>query len=223
MAVAHGTRSAAGIDTVLQTVDAVRTQRPDLDVRPAWIELAEPDVRAALRSVPVGTSIVLVPLLLASGYHDRVDLPAAVAETRPDAVRAPVLGPDPLLAEALTDRLAAAGLADADAVVLAGAGSSDPAAVASVHRQADMLADRLGRPVTAGFGSAAGPTVAEAVAEARSRGADRVAVAPYLLAPGHFADRLASAGADGVADPLGPHPAVVRLVLERYAGGCAPG
>jgi sirohydrochlorin ferrochelatase len=214
LAVAHGTRSTAGIDTVSQIADAVCTARPDLPVRLAWIELVPPDVRTALRSVPGSSTIVLVPLLLSSGYHDRVDLPAAVAEARPSALRAPVLGPDPLLSVALEARLVEAGLGSADAVVLAAAGSSDPDAVASVHAQAADLAVRLGKPVTAGFGSAAAPTVAEAVAAARP---GTVAIAPYLLAPGFFADRLGEAGADGVAEPLGAHPAVVELVLERFA------
>jgi sirohydrochlorin ferrochelatase len=55
------------------------------------------------------------------------------------------------------------------------------------------------------------------VAAARAAGADRVTIAPYLLTPGHFADRLAAAGADLVAEPLGAHPAVVDLVLDRAA------
>ena len=210
LAVAHGTRSAAGIDTVSQIVDAVCTSRPDLDVRLAWIELVPPDVPAALRDVPADRPVVLVPLLLSSGYHDRVDLPAAVAAARPGTLRAPVLGPDPLLSVALAARLAEAGLADADAVVLAAAGSSDPDAVEQVHEQARLLSAHLGKPVTAGFGSAASPTVAEAVDAA----GPSVAVAPYLLAPGFFVERL---GTDGVAAPLGAHPAVVELVLERYS------
>ena len=69
--------------------------------------------------------------------------------------------------------------------------------------------------MTVAFGSAAAPDVPAAVAAAPAAGADRVAIAPYLLAPGHFADRLAAAGADLVAAPLGAHPAVVELVLDR--------
>jgi sirohydrochlorin ferrochelatase len=201
---------------VSRIVDAVRARRPALDVRLCWIELVEPELRGTLAGVPPGRPLVLVPLLLSSGYHDRVDIPAAVADIRPDTVRAPVLGPDPALAVALADRLAEAGLDGADAVVLAAAGSSDPAAVASVHSQATALAARTGRPVTVGFASAAAPTVPDAISAARAAGARRVAVAPYLLAPGHFADRLATAGADGLAGPLGAHPAVVELVLRRY-------
>jgi sirohydrochlorin ferrochelatase len=146
-----------------------------------------------------------------------VDLPAAIAAARPGTAHAPVLGPDPRLAVALADRLREAGRRAGDAVVLAAAGSSDPTAIASVRTQAAQLAAELGAAVTVGFGSAATPDVPTAVAAARAAGADRVAVAPYLLAPGHFADRLAAAGADLVAEPLRAHPAVVELVLERAA------
>ena len=203
-----------------QIFDAVRTRTPATEIRQAWIELVEPGVPAALAATPMDARAVLVPLLLSSGYHDRVDLPAAVAATRPDTARAAVLGPDPLLAVALADRLAEAGARPGDAVVLAAAGSSDPDAVASVGRQAGLLAAELASrtghavPVTVGFGSAAAPDVRTAVTAAR-RSADRVVVAPYLLAPGFFADRLAEAGADLVAAPLGAHPAIVELVIRR--------
>lgn len=165
----------------------------------------------------------MVPLLLSSGYHDRVDLPAAIAATRPGTAHAAVLGPDPLLAVALADRLAEASYSAGDAVVLAGAGSSDADAVASVRVQADLLAAELTRRagvpamVTVGFGSAASPTVTEAVAAARAGGAARVAIAPYLLAPGYFADRLGDVGADLVAAPLGAHPALIDLIMQRVS------
>jgi sirohydrochlorin ferrochelatase len=208
---------------VCQIADSLRTQLPDLEVRLAWIELVEPAVSGVLTEIPPSRAAILVPLLLASGYHDRVDLPAAIAAARPGTAHAPVLGPDPLLAVALADRLREAGAGPGDAVVLAGAGSSDPDALASVPVQAGLLATELtrrdGRPatVTVGFGSAGSPTVAAAVAAARAAGAARVAIAPYLLAPGFFADRLADAGADLVADVLGPHPAVIELIVRRAA------
>jgi sirohydrochlorin ferrochelatase len=201
---------------VLQIADAVRSRRPGLDVRVASVELVPPDVPTALAAVPAAARVVLVPLLLSSGYHDRVDIPAAIAAARPGTVKARVLGPDALLAAALADRLREAGRRDGDAVVLAAAGSSDSDAVDSVHGQAGLLAELLGTPVSVGFGSAARPDVAAAVAAARASGATRVGVAPYLLAPGFFATRLRAAGADLVAAPLGAHPAVVELVLRRY-------
>ena len=56
----------------------------------------------------------------------------------------------------------------------------------------------------------------DAVTELRRRGARRVAVASYLLADGLFQDRLRDSGADLVADPLGSHPAMVRLIAKRF-------
>jgi len=129
--------------SVSQILHAVRMRRPGLDVRHASIELVPPDVPAALAAVPAHRRAVVVPLLLASGYHDRVDLPAAIRATRPGTAHAAVLGPDPLLAVALADRLTAAGWSAGEAVVLAAAGSSDPDAVGSVYRQAGLLAAEL--------------------------------------------------------------------------------
>lgn len=203
---------------MLQILDAVRMRTPASDVRVAWIELVEPDVPTALAAVPAALRTLLVPLLLSSGYHDRVDLPSAVAAARPGTPRAAVLGPDPLLAVALADRLDEAGRRPGDAVVLAAAGSSDPGAVASCHTQAALLSTELTRrtgdrvEVVVGFGSAAEPDVRTAVATLRPA---RVAIAPYLLAPGFFADRLAGVGADLVAAPLGAHPAVVDVIVNR--------
>ena len=41
-------------------------------------------------------------------------------------------------------------------------------------------------------------------------------IASWLLAPGSFHSRLADAGADVVAAPLGAHPDVVAAVVARY-------
>jgi sirohydrochlorin ferrochelatase len=67
--------------------------------------------------------------------------------------------------------------------------------------------------------------VPDAVAAARAAGAARVVVAAYLLAPGHFADRLAAAGADAVTAPLLPDDRVASVLLDRYdaaVAGSAP-
>jgi len=84
----------------------------------------------------------------------------------------------------------------------------------------DRLGERGWWAVTAAYASAAGPTPEQAVALLRRAGAPRVAVAPYLLAPGYFADKVRrttlEAGADVVADVLGPAPEPARVLLERY-------
>ncbi|MEV5446214.1 sirohydrochlorin chelatase, partial [Streptomyces sp. NPDC052644] len=66
------------------------------------------------------------------------------------------------------------------------------------------------------YASAASPTVPEAVPELTARGRTRVAVASCFTAPGLFATRSAAAAPWIAAAPLGPHPALARLVLHRY-------
>jgi sirohydrochlorin ferrochelatase len=211
---AHGTRSEEGERTLSALAAAIRRARPGVRVELSYLEISSPLLADVLTAVP--GPVVVIPLLLAGGYHVHIDLPSVVAEHRPDAVIADRLGPHDLLAAALARRLSLAGLRARDAVILGAAGSSDPAGLADVRAAARLLAARLSRPVTAAFATAGAPTLGEAVARARSGPAPRVAMASYVLAPGFFHGRLLLAGADLVSAPLGPDPAVVSLVWQRY-------
>ena len=214
---AHGTRNPRGVELVHALADAVRGRGIDTTV--AFVDVLGPTPAEVLRSIP--GPAVLVPAFLASGYHVRTDVPAGIAESgHTDVTVSPALGPDPVLAQVLVSRLAAAGHRPGDAVVLVAAGSSDALALADVARAADLLADELGdalpAPVEVGYVATASPKVDEVVGVLRGRGHERVALAPYLLAPGLFHDKLASVGADVVAEPLGLDERVVELVLTRY-------
>jgi hypothetical protein len=48
-----------------------------------------------------------------------------------------------------------------------------------------------------------------------------VVVASYLLAPGHFHDKLAGAGADVVTAPLLPDERIAAVLLDRYDAALA--
>jgi sirohydrochlorin ferrochelatase len=200
IAVAHGTRSAAGQAQLRDLAGAVELRRPGLDLRLCYVDVQQPRVAEVVAQV---RDAVVVPLLLSAGFHVRVDIADAVAGT-PFPVTAP-LGPDDVLLNSLTRHLPSA-----DAVVLAAAGSSDPSWRAAV----EDVAARLGARV--GYTSGSGPRVAEVVAGIRAEGARRIAIAAYLLADGLFYRTLHRAGADGVTPPLCLDPAVAGLVLSRY-------
>ena len=217
VAVAHGSRQPAAATVTEALLAEVRRQRPGLEVVASYLDHAEPRLADAL--VGLQRPAVVVPLLLGAAYHAGVDIPAAVEEAGGTALQADVLGPDPLLLDALERRLAEVGVAAGDpstAVVLAAAGSTDPDAVGGVRSLAREWAGRGWWAVEAAFASAAVPTIGAAVAGLRARGAERVAVAPYLLFPGLFADQVAAAGADVTSGVLGDAPEVARLVLARY-------
>ena len=114
-------------------------------------------------------------------------------------------------------------------IVLASAGSSDPAAQAQLHRLAAAWSATRGTETVCAFASAARPTVAEAAAALRERGLHRVAVATCFLAPGLLADRVAGQAREAGA-AVSParaagrgrlRPELVRLILRRFAEGVA--
>ncbi len=219
VACAHGTRNSGGRRLIAELALAARRLRPGLTTAAAFVDVQPPtvaDVVAELSSA--GRPSVVVPLLLSGGYHVHVDIARAV-DGAPGTVAARPLGPDQRLVAVLHDRLLAAGADAADsgtAVVLAAAGSSDPRSVADVDATAALLQERWTGPVTTGYGSAAKPSVREAVSAARSAGASHVVLASYLLAPGHFHDKLAGAGADTVTAPLLPDDRIAAVLLDRY-------
>ncbi|MDH6577536.1 sirohydrochlorin chelatase [Kitasatospora sp. MAP5-34] len=227
LAVAHGTRDPDGVAATEALLARVRTLRPGLRVESCFLDLVRPSLPEALAGL--SGEVVLVPLLLGAGYHVRVDLPAALADAPHLRARvARALGPDPLLAVALEERLTRTGWRPGDGpVVLAAAGSTDPSANADTAAMARLLARRLtrrptvDRPVVPAYLCAAGPSPQQAVEALRAAGHRRVALAGYLLGPGHFARRVAAAGAHWVGGPLGDHEAVARLVVHRYEAGAA--
>lgn len=226
---AHGTRDLAGAAVVRRIARRVNHVRPQLEIIRGYVDVQSPhigDLTAALFAT--GRRFVVVPLLLSAGHHVLVDLPQALnrpgsgeatgpsaGPDRQQALGAAPLGPDPALAEVLVTRLREAGARDDDAVVLAAAGSTRAEAAVDAYAAARMLRERWAGPVRVGYGASASPTVAEAVARLRTAHR-RVAVASYLIGPGHFHSRLKTCGADVVSAPLGAHESVVRLVLDRY-------
>ncbi|TNM70183.1 sirohydrochlorin chelatase [Streptomyces sp. NP160] len=233
VAVSHGTRSATGRRTIAQLRLAVAAARPGTEVVAAHVDVQKPALDAVVARLAVaGRACVVVPLLLSTGYHVRSDVASAVRAARRAggaAVAAAALGPDTALVDVLCDRLAAAGARDDDAVVLAAAGSLAPQAVADVERVLASLSARRDGPVVAGYASAQEPTVPQACAALReAHPTRRVAVVPYLLAPGVFSQRLdalldgsgAAAPADVVAKTLcadgDVDPRLAALALRRY-------
>ncbi|MFD7591388.1 sirohydrochlorin chelatase [Kitasatospora sp. NPDC059811] len=221
--IAHGSRDPRHAATVAALVQEVRVLRPGLDVATAYLDHCAPRIPQVVGRLD---DAVAVPLLLNRAYHAKHDIPAALRTAGAALPVAAVLGPSPLLLAALERRLAEAGVDVRSAavrartgVVLAAAGSSDPAADAATRAVAAAWRRSRGwAAVEVAYASATGPRVPDALAALRAAGAARTAVSPYLLAPGLLPDRIAdaAAGADAVADVLGPAPELAALLLERY-------
>lgn len=168
---------------------------------------------------------VVVPLL--PGPHGFLaelnELAAAAGSTVTD-----VLGPHPLLAEAVHVRLSEAGLAradrarlfaiatSADGVVLTTVGGEEAAAAAGITGV--LLAARLAVPVVSAALDVPG-SVAAAVEHLRATGSERPALAPLVIGPEADPELLATAAEETgcpSAAPLGAYPTVGQLVASTY-------
>jgi sirohydrochlorin ferrochelatase len=228
VAVAHGSRDPRAAATVAELLDAVRSRRPGLPVLASYLDHAPPAPDRVLEGLREDAAVVL-PLLLTAAYHSKVDIPGVLAAVRASRPRlrvrtAGTLGPHPLLLAALERRLTETGVRIGDpdtAVVLAAAGSSDPAANAVIDGMAAVWRAAGWWDVVPAYASAARPAPAAAVRALAEAGAPRVVVASYFLAPGHFADRVRTAslaaGATAVSAVLGAAPELAEIVLQRYS------
>ncbi|MGW1675180.1 sirohydrochlorin chelatase [Streptomyces sp. NPDC002324] len=235
LVVAHGSRDPRHAATVHALVRRVRAMRPGLRVETGFLDFDVPSVQGVLESLAAQgvRDVVALPLLLTRAFHAKADIPAVLREAPPSLRirRAEVLGPSPLLLSALERRLYEAGLSPADksstGVVLASAGSSDPEAIAVIADIAREWWHTGWCAVRPAFASASLPRTADAVRELRALGCERVAVAPYVIAPGRLPDRIArgaaEAGADVLAEVLGPSPELASLLLRRYTAALRQG
>ncbi|MEV3869945.1 sirohydrochlorin chelatase [Streptomyces sp. NPDC049906] len=233
LVVAHGSRDPRHAATVHALVERVRSQRPGLRVETGFLDFNVPTVGSVLGALAAEgvREVVAQPLLLTRAFHAKADIPTVLREAPPGlrVRQAAVLGPSPLLTDVLERRLYEAGLRPGDksttGVVLASAGSTDPEAIAVIAEIAREWRHTGWCAVRPAFASASLPRTEDAVRALRAEGVHRIAVAPYVLAPGFLPDRIArgaaEAGADVLGGVLGDAPEVAQLLLRRYDAALA--
>lgn len=223
LAVSHGTSDAEGARAIADLVAAVATALPDVEVQSAFVDVQQPDAADLLPTID--GPVVIVPLLLSRGFHVHHDLHGMAAK-KADAVVSAPLGPDPRLAEVLADRLVAAAAEDPDAdaeepVILAVAGSRDPASLTDAEAMASLLSLRLGTRIELAYLAAREPDLPTALDHHPV-----ASVSTYLLARGFFFDlTVGQAPGRRVTAPLldgitVPQP-LIDLVIARYEDASA--
>lgn len=218
---AHGSRDPRSAANTRAIAGHLRRVAPEYAVRVAFCEHSTPNLRDVLRETTGDT--IVVPLLLASAYHARVDIPAMIAESGVDLRVAPTLGEDSRLVQVLGERLTSAGASRFDpelGVVVVAVGSSRAAANAQTATIAAPLSrgTRWAGVEVAFATEGPQPSVPEAVERLRARGATKLMIAPWFLAHGRITDRVAAYAAQAgitMAQPLGAHRLVAATVLDR--------
>ncbi|MER7621019.1 hypothetical protein [Streptomyces sp. NPDC126503] len=204
--------------TVLSAADRLRTERYEIAV-------------AAGREVsaPEGPAAVVVPLLAGPDSALMRQVRQAVMDSGNTAELTDVLGPHPLLAEALHVRLSEAGLARADrarlftvataadGIILATVGGEEAVQAAGITGM--LLAARLAVPVMAAALDQEG-SIASVAEQLRGAGSAQLALAPYLIGPElaeGLLDEASKEAGCAAAEALGAYPAIGKLVLSQYS------
>ncbi|MEU9012372.1 hypothetical protein AB0D12_21930 [Streptomyces sp. NPDC048479] len=213
------------LEGVLAHTAARRTERYEI-AQAAGREVAAPE----------GPAAVVVPLLAGPDNVLMRRIRQAVMDSRASAELTDVLGPHPLLAEALHVRLSEAGLARADrarlftvataadGIILATVGGEEAVQAAGITGM--LLAARLAVPVMAAALDHEG-AVGAIAEQLRGSGSVQLALAPYLVGPelpvGLLDSAVKEAGC-AASEALGAYPAIGKLVLSQYATalGIAP-
>ncbi|MDP2306463.1 MAG: CbiX/SirB N-terminal domain-containing protein [Pseudomonadota bacterium] len=230
----HGSRKSDG-NAEIHTLAA----RLPGSVTVGFIELATPSAEQALdAAVAAGADeVVAIPAVLLAAAHAKNDVPLAIARARlrHPGVRffaARPLGVHPGMVRALADRFAEARQGapeeppERTTVLLVGRGSSDPDANADLHKIARLFAERRGLlDVEVAYVGVTTPNIEDALVALLARRPRALVVLPYLLYPGVLADRLRAQIAEfavlhprlsvAMAGPVGTHPAIVDVLLER--------
>jgi sirohydrochlorin ferrochelatase len=218
--IAHGSHDSRAADTLRGIRDLVAGELPGVDAHLGFLDHVEPHPLEVLATVRA-RSVVLVPLLLSAAFHVRVDIAAIADSARIEGRRVAVtdsLVPHPLLNAVVDDRLTAAGVEAGTPLVLAAAGTSSAEANADTEQAGLALARHRRSAVHVAYLTAAKPTVSQELSRL-AVSAEGLAVVTWLLAPGHFAAAVgAAAAAAGVpyTEVLGAHPALARVLVERY-------
>lgn len=238
--VAHGTRNPAGADDMAELVAMLR-ERLGAPVGGAWLEdFAEPDAATeAKRLVAEGAQrLVTLPFLVLGAGHAKTDVPEQVHDLRaalPDLPTAHgrVLGLHERLFALARARVADARPADwspqpgdDEALLLTGAGSSDPDANGDLAKAARFLAETTGhRWAEVAYAGVTWPTADVALRRLAACGARKVVRFSWSLLAGRLEQRVdawaqevtAETGVD-VADAgrFGPDALVADAVLARY-------
>ena len=223
---AHGSVDPRSAATTHAVADQIRRLRSGLDVRVAFCEKSTPNLRDVL--IGLDGPAVMTPLLLASAYHARVDIPAIIADAGVDVLQAETLGEDPRLVRVLAHRLSELGVDRASGdtgVLVVAVGSSHADANAGTATVADALADGTQwAGVRVAYATGPAPSIHDGIEQLRQLGARRIAVAPWFIAAGRITDRIAAVCSSAeivMAEPLGAHRLVAATVLDRFDSAVA--
>lgn len=230
--VCHGSRVPKARAEALEFIDKVKpkVQAPIQEV--CFLELAEPSIEVGFAScVNKGaTQIAVIPLLLLTAVHAKIDIPEEVAHVRAMYPEVTVtygrpIGVDSKLAHMLVDKMnEKAEIENSSIAILVGRGSSDMDVVHDLNEISSILHDKSNlKQVHTCFLTAASPSFDQMIEDIFHSNEQSIYVIPYLIFTGLLKREIDNTIKKfdwgerhiEVCSYLGPHPILLNLFLER--------
>ncbi|MFC0558165.1 sirohydrochlorin chelatase [Halalkalibacter alkalisediminis] len=202
--IGHGSRVQAGNEELYHFVEKAKAAHPNVAIQECcFLELAEPTIQEGVEvCVKKGaTNIAVVPVLLLTAMHAKVDIPEAIAEMKKQYPAVSFsygrpIGIDTTVIDIVKERLQEAGLPLRDgrpnyedrepiSILLVGRGSSDPDATSDLMKIARLVWEYTPvADVDVCFIAATRPNVDEGLVRVNRLPNQKVYVVPYLLFTG---------------------------------------
>ena len=235
--VGHGSRVQQANQEFEAFVDQFRQQLPEYQIFPAYIELAQPDLKTALEEAASRVNeVIVLPFFLFAAGHVKNDLPLAVAEVRRKfpLVKfhvATALGVHPNMVKVVAERLQEAAQPlnkknEKTAVLMIGRGSSDPDANSDFCKLVRLVEETSPYArMDSCFMAIVKPKVEESLDRLARDAHEAIILQPYLLFPGRLMQQLEEIAARyaerypwiaiKVAKTLGEDLLIFDLLKER--------
>ncbi|PEL11294.1 sirohydrochlorin chelatase [Bacillus sp. AFS017336] len=231
--VCHGSRVKSAVHSAIQFVKKVQKQIDCKVQEISFIELAEPSISVGLENClrKGAKSVTVLPVLLLSANHAKVDIPLEIAkfqEVYPDITIniAEPIGIHQNMIELIKKRIneKAKNLIKPTKIMLVGRGSSDPLTIKDFNSIVKLLEVNLNHPVLPAFMAVSKPTIHEAWNQLMNEKNNQVIIVPYLFFSGTLMNEikhkqktlpLAMQNNWILCEPLGYDPLITSIFTDR--------
>ncbi|MGM7720312.1 sirohydrochlorin chelatase [uncultured Metabacillus sp.] len=230
--VCHGSRVPKAREEAMQFIEKVKPQ-VEADIQEVcFLELAEPSIEVGFTTcVEKGaTHIAVIPLLLLTAAHAKLDIPEEIKHVKtkyPDVsvTYGRPIGVDGRLANMLVDKMTEkADIKASSVAVLVGRGSSDMDVVRDLNQISMLLNHQTTvKDVFTCFLTAAEPSFDQMIEDIYHTNEQSIFVIPYLIFTGLLKREIDQKikkydwkeRSIEICSYLGPHPVLLELFLER--------
>ncbi|MFF2875320.1 sirohydrochlorin chelatase [Gottfriedia sp. NPDC057991] len=197
--ICHGSRVKSAVHSAIQFVKKIQKQIDYPIQEISFIELAEPSISVGLENClrKGAKSVTVLPVLLLSANHAKVDIPLEIAKFQKEYPQIEIKIATPIgihknMIELIQKRIneKVKHLIKPTKILLVGRGSSDPLTIDDFNTIVKLLETNLKHPVLPAFMAVSKPSIQDAWNQLLTEKNHQVIIVPYLFFSGTLMNEL---------------------------------